>query len=62
VGAVLAALYYRERTGIGQYIDVALYQGVFHMDDVFLLQNLFTKAITTPRPTGRHLQAQRPAG
>jgi crotonobetainyl-CoA:carnitine CoA-transferase CaiB-like acyl-CoA transferase len=42
VAAVLAALYYRERTGIGQYIDVALYECVFQMHDVFLLQNLFT--------------------
>lgn len=54
VAAVLAALYYRERSGIGQYIDVALYECVFHLHDVFLMQNLFTYGDYNPGPTGRH--------
>jgi crotonobetainyl-CoA:carnitine CoA-transferase CaiB-like acyl-CoA transferase len=62
VAAVLAALYYRERTGIGQYIDVALYECVFQMHDVFLLQNLFTYGDYNPGPTGRHRPGATPCG
>jgi crotonobetainyl-CoA:carnitine CoA-transferase CaiB-like acyl-CoA transferase len=60
--AVLAALYYRERTGIGQYIDVALYECVFQMHDVFLIQNLFTYGDYNPGPTGRHRPGATPCG
>jgi CoA:oxalate CoA-transferase len=59
---VLAALYYRERTGIGQYIDVALYECVFHIHDVFLMQNLFTYGDYNPGPTGRHRPGATPCG
>ena len=62
VAAVLAALYYRERTGIGQYIDVALYECVFHMHDVFLMQHLFTYGDYNPGPTGRHRPGATPCG
>lgn len=62
VAAVLAALYYRERTGIGQYIDVSLYECVFHLHDVFLMQNLFTYGDYNPGPTGRHRPGATPCG
>ena len=62
VAAVLAALYYRERTGIGQNIDVALYECVFHLHDVFLMQNLFTYGDYNPGPTGRHRPGATPCG
>jgi crotonobetainyl-CoA:carnitine CoA-transferase CaiB-like acyl-CoA transferase len=62
VAAVLAALYYRERTGIGQYIDVALYECVFHLHDVFLMQHLFTYGDYNPGPTGRHRPGATPCG
>src|SRR5262249_46407419 len=62
VAAVLAALYYRERSGIGQYIDIALYECVFHIHDVFLMQNLFTYGDYNPGPTGRHRPGATPCG
>ena len=62
VAAVLAALYYRERTGIGQFIDVALYECVFHIHDVLLMQNLFTYGDYNPGPTGRHRPGATPCG
>jgi len=62
VTAVLAALYYRERTGIGQYIDVSLYECLFHIHDVFLMQNLFTYGDYNPGPTGRHRPGATPCG
>jgi CoA:oxalate CoA-transferase len=60
--AVLAALYYRDRTGIGQYIDVSLYECVFHIHDVFLMQNRFTYGDYNPGPTGRHRPGATPCG
>ena len=60
--AVLAALYYRDRTGVGQYIDVALYECVFHIHDVFLMQHLFTYGDYNPGPTGRHRPGATPCG
>jgi CoA:oxalate CoA-transferase len=60
--AVLAALYYRDRTGIGQHIDVALYECVFHIHDIVLMQHLFTHGEFNPGPTGRHRPGATPCG
>jgi CoA:oxalate CoA-transferase len=60
--AVLAALYYRDRTGVGQYIDVALYECVFHIHDIVLMRHLFTKGEFTPGPYGRHRPGATPCG
>ena len=62
VVAVLAALFYRERTGIGQYIDISLYECLFHIHDVFLMQHLFTYGDYNPGPTGRHRPGATPCG
>lgn len=48
VVAVLAALYYRERTGIGQYIDVALYECVSKCMTCFCCRICLRTVITTP--------------
>lgn len=60
--AVLAALFYRERTGLGQYIDISLYECLFHIHDVFLMQHLFTYGDYNPGPTGRHRPGATPCG
>ncbi|HZY58138.1 MAG TPA: CoA transferase [Candidatus Binataceae bacterium] len=60
--AVLAALYYRDRTGVGQHIDVSLYECVFHIHDVFLMQHMFTHGDHNPGPTGRHRPGATPCG
>src|SRR5262245_16357317 len=43
LGAIGAALYYREKTGIGQYIDIALLDAVFQCQDMAVQQFLASK-------------------
>jgi len=41
---------------------VALYECVFHIHDVFLMQHLFTSGDYNPGPTGRHRPGATPCG
>jgi len=58
----MAALYARERTGLGQHIDLALTECLFHMHDVPLIQYLFSHGKTVPQPEGPHGHGFSPSG
>jgi crotonobetainyl-CoA:carnitine CoA-transferase CaiB-like acyl-CoA transferase len=60
--SVMAALYARERTGLGQHIDLALTECLFHMHDVPLIQYLFSHGKTVPQPEGPHAHGFSPSG
>ena len=60
VAAINAALYYREKTGVGQYIDLALFECLFHIHDIPLINHLFTGA--NPGPCGPHRDEATPCG
>ncbi len=60
--SVMAALLARERTGLGQHIDLALTECLFHLHDVPLIQYLFSHGQTVPQPDGPHAHGFSPAG
>lgn len=60
--AIMAALYSREKTGVGQHIDIALSECLFHLHDVPLIQYFFSKGKTVPQPDGPHGHGFSPAG
>lgn len=60
--AIMAALYSREKTGLGQHIDLALSECLFHLHDVPLIQYFFSKGKTVPRPDGPYGHGFSPAG
>ncbi|HEY2104367.1 MAG TPA: CoA transferase [Candidatus Binataceae bacterium] len=60
--SVMAALYAREHTGIGQHIDLALTECLFHLHDVPLIQYLFSHGKTVPQPEGTHGHGFSPSG
>lgn len=45
VGAICAALYFREKTGVGQYIDISLIDSLFGMNDRVQQQMLEQEAL-----------------
>jgi crotonobetainyl-CoA:carnitine CoA-transferase CaiB-like acyl-CoA transferase len=53
-------LYYREKTGAGQYIDLALFECLFHIHDIPLINHLFTGV--NPGPCGAHRDEATPCG
>ena len=62
LGAIAAALRYRDRTGQGQYIDLALYEGVLYVHDTSLMQYVFTDGHEIAFPTGAHRPGTMPCG
>jgi crotonobetainyl-CoA:carnitine CoA-transferase CaiB-like acyl-CoA transferase len=62
LGAVAAALRHRDRTGQGQYIDLALFEGVLYVHDTSLMQYVFTHGQEIAFPTGAHRPGTMPCG
>jgi crotonobetainyl-CoA:carnitine CoA-transferase CaiB-like acyl-CoA transferase len=62
LGAIAAALRYRDRTGQGQYIDLALYEGLLYVHDTSLMQYVFTNGHEIAFPTGAHRPGTMPCG
>jgi crotonobetainyl-CoA:carnitine CoA-transferase CaiB-like acyl-CoA transferase len=60
VAAISSALYYREKSGEGQYIDLALFECLFHIHDIPLINHLFTGV--NPGPSGPHRDEATPCG
>jgi CoA:oxalate CoA-transferase len=62
LGAAVAALSFRDRNGVGQYIDLALYEGVLYVQDTSLMQYVFTHGQEIAFPTGAHRPGTMPCG
>jgi CoA:oxalate CoA-transferase len=61
-GALCAALYMRERTGEGQYIDLSLDECLAHLLDNFYVMFQITGGKIVPRRTGSHHPSVSPMG
>ena len=61
-GAVVTALFYREKSGIGQYIDLSLCESMFHLHDNSLSQWIFSKGEFKTGPFGSHRSGDTPHG
>ncbi|MBI3246690.1 MAG: CoA transferase [Deltaproteobacteria bacterium] len=62
LAAVCAALYYREKTGIGQYIDLSLVESLFHLHDTALQFYVLSDGELNPTRFGAHHYAIAPCG
>jgi crotonobetainyl-CoA:carnitine CoA-transferase CaiB-like acyl-CoA transferase len=62
LGAIAAALRHRDHSGQGQYIDLALYEGVLYVHDTSLMQYVFTNGQEIAFPTGAHRPGTMPCG
>ena len=61
-GAVVTALFYREKSGVGQYIDLSLCESIFHLHDNSLSQWLFSHGEFKTGPFGSHRSGDTPHG
>jgi CoA:oxalate CoA-transferase len=61
LAAIAMALFYRERTGRGQYIDVSLVECMFHLQDI-IAQYVFSKGAIVPNRFGQHHSGLAPCG
>jgi CoA:oxalate CoA-transferase len=61
-GAVVTALFYREKSGTGQYIDLSLSESIFHLHDNSFSQWLFSNGEFKPGPFGSHRGGDTPHG
>jgi CoA:oxalate CoA-transferase len=62
LAAVCAALYYREKTGIGQYIDLSLVESLFHLHDTAIQFYVLSEGELNPVRFGAHHYAIAPCG
>jgi crotonobetainyl-CoA:carnitine CoA-transferase CaiB-like acyl-CoA transferase len=60
--AVCAALYHRERTGKGQYIDLALTDSLMHLTSALITTRSFLGDDFKPMRSGAHLPGLTPCG
>ncbi len=61
-GAICAALYMREKTGVGQHIDLALDECLAHLIDNFYVMFQITSGQVVPKRTGSHHPSVSPMG
>jgi crotonobetainyl-CoA:carnitine CoA-transferase CaiB-like acyl-CoA transferase len=61
-GAVVTALFFREKSGVGQYIDLSLSESIFHLHDNSLAAWLFSNGAEVPGPFGSHRNGDSPHG
>ena len=62
MGAICAALLYRERTGRGQYLDLSLLDTYFHYHEAAVETYSLTKGAISPTRSGLHSWYAVPAG
>ena len=62
LAAVCAALYYREKTGIGQHIDLSLVECLFHLHDTAIQFYVLSEGKLNPTRFGAHHYAVAPCG
>jgi len=62
LAAVCAALYYREKTGIGQHIDLSLVECLFHLHDTAIQFYVLSEGELNPTRFGAHHYAVAPCG
>ncbi|MGH7837934.1 MAG: CaiB/BaiF CoA transferase family protein [Candidatus Binataceae bacterium] len=62
LAAVCAALYHRERTGVGQYIDLSLLECMFHLHDTALQYYVMSEGKLNPNRFGAHHYMLAPCG
>jgi crotonobetainyl-CoA:carnitine CoA-transferase CaiB-like acyl-CoA transferase len=61
-GAVVSALFFREKSGQGQYIDLSLCESIFHLHDNSLCSWLFSNGAELTGPFGSHRNGDSPHG
>ena len=62
LAAVCAALYYRERSGVGQYIDLSLLECMFHLHDTAIQFYVMSEGALNPSRFGSHHYLIAPCG
>ena len=62
LAAVCAALYYREKTGVGQHIDLSLVECLFHLHDTAIQFYVLSEGALNPTRFGAHHYAVAPCG
>lgn len=62
LAAVCAALYYREKTGVGQHIDLSLVESLFHLHDTAIQFYVLSEGELNPTRFGAHHYAVAPCG
>jgi crotonobetainyl-CoA:carnitine CoA-transferase CaiB-like acyl-CoA transferase len=62
LAAINGALYYRERTGKGQYVEASLLDSYFHCHEVNVQMHTASNGEFLPRRSGAHHYAAAPAG